>query len=454
MRRHVVLGGIGAALGVGILMIPITAGADPSPGDSAGLNTAPLTPAVPGKSIQSIPIPNQFTPNDVSSPLDQFKYGLQQDFPDVFGGLTLDSSGHYVVEEVGSNAAFESAAQQRFDAIPGAMHVSVAASSLRLSFVSVGHSLVQLDATRQHIADQLPTSLLHTSVWGVGIDEANNRVLINSTANSASGGVSDQPSDSTEQSLAATYGASSLEFKSGGQPTSTANRYADSPPWNGGDQLLLPTLYGTNGCTSGPGVHVTSSGGHALLTAGHCTWIGGTNFVGNIDAYNTWSGGPVYNSSTLVGTVALSSIGGNSTPWLDIALIPTASSNITWTALYNRTYMTGWATPPVGGSVCSEGSYGLEICGTIIATNQTVTVLGSELPGGYEVVEGLDEMNQPIHPGDSGATVWENSVFGPLVTGTNVSSGSTSFSEDIDTSLYIYSQYYGSSVVVNTVSNP
>lgn len=456
MRRSALFATVGVFMGTGVLVLPLAASADPSPGDSPGFNTSPLSPASPGESIQSIGVPPTLTPADVSSPLDKFRYGLQQDFPDIFGGLTTDSNGRYVVEEVGSNASFESEAQQRFDAVPNAMQVTVAPAALQLSFKSVASTLNQLDATKEKVAGQLST-LLQNGVWGVGIDEANNRVLVESTAPSSSQSshdISAIPRNAIEQSLANTYGGNSLEFRYAEQPATTANRYADTPPWNGGDQLVLPTVFGKSGCTSGPGVHVTSSGGHAVLTAGHCSWAAGINFVGNITAYNTYYPTPVYNSSTTVGLIAISSTGGPTTHWFDTALIPAASSNITWSGFFNRTTFTGNATPPVGGTICSEGSFGLEICGSVIATNVSIVVTAGELAGGSEIVDGLDEMNQPIVSGDSGGTVWENSIFGPLATGTNVASGSDSYSEDLAPILYLYSAYYGSAVVVNTVSNP
>ena len=155
-----------------------------------------------------------------------------------------------------------------------------------------------------------------SSITGVGIDELNNRVLVNATApyarqptNSVG---SPAPSDAVQQSLVNTYGDSILEFRSGPMPSATADRYSDSPPWNGGDQIILPTVYGINGCTSGPGAHF-SNGVHVLLTAGHCAYRGGVNFVGNITAYN---------GGNTVGLVANDMIGTTNptSPWLDTAM--------------------------------------------------------------------------------------------------------------------------------------
>jgi hypothetical protein len=103
-----------------------------------------------------------------------------------------------------------------------------------------------------------------------------------------------------------------------------------------------------------------------------------------------------------------------------------------------------------------EGAVGGERCGTVVATDLSgIEATGSELPSGVEYInDEIDTGNGDI-PGDSGGTEYENSIFGPLVTGTNVSQNGTDvFGEDIDALLYAYSAYYGSAVVVNTVSNP
>lgn len=121
--------------------------------------------------------------------------------------------------------------------------------------------------------------------------------------------------------------------------------------------------------------------------------------------------------------------------------------------------MYGGATPPGGGYVCEEGAFGGERCGSVQATDISPPALVSEplVPSGREYCKYMDEINTGNGDigGDSGATEWETSIFGNLVTGTNVSASSTSvFGEDIQALLYVYSVYYGSALVVNTPSNP
>ena len=67
---------------------------------------------------------------------------------------------------------------------------------------------------------------------------------------------------------------------------------------------------------------------------------------------------------------------------------------------------------------------------------------------------------KPIPIAKSGANhhiLADKSVYGPLVTGTNVGTDSynnLTWGVDIDNLLYLYSVYYGNTVIVNSVSNP
>lgn len=184
--------------------------------------------------------------------------------------------------------------------------------------------------------------------------------------------------------------------------------------------------------------------------AGHCSWSGGSQVVNN----------PFYNNGTEVGPMVIAIIGGfsPSTASLDTGLIATSSSDIIWTGDETRTTIFGNATPPGGGRVCSEGVVGLERCGNIVGTNLgPLRFTGSEFPGGAQYLNNVDEFNtgNGILLGDSGGPEYEKSIFGPLITGVNIGTGSPyGFGEDIQALLYVYSAYYDSAVVVNTPSNP
>lgn len=216
-------------------------------------------------SLNSIQVPNQPSESQAAGPLNQFYYGLWQDFPSTFGGLVVNPNGSYTVLETGADPVFESAAQSRFDTIPTQLGVSVAANLLQLSFRQVPFSRSQLQSTRDAIVGQISSKQLAPTIVAAGIDELNDRVIVLDTEPEMSvplGSVTPTASTASQEDLAASYDPSMLEFQHSGAITTTS-RDADSPPWNGGD--LNTSSIST--CTSGPGVHITG-GGHALLSRG------------------------------------------------------------------------------------------------------------------------------------------------------------------------------------------
>jgi len=393
----------------------------------------------------SIQVPTTFAPGDVTSPLDRAVATLEQEFPDTYGGLSEDAAGHFVVSEVGSDPVLEARAHQLFDAIPSQFGVAVAGADQVLTFSIVDRSLAQLLELKANVL-QLATSDVSLHINSVGLDELHNRVLVGTgTTDTTTSTISTQALDAAGQRLVADFGDGSMEFQQAPPTQLQANRYVDSAPFNAGDQLTMPTVFGNIGCTAGPGVHF-STGWHLVLTAGHCSFNAGTNFAGNLNAYN---------GSTLMGPFIASSVGSPTSTWYDTGLISASSSNVSWTATATRTYITGSATAVAGANACSEGSYGGERCAQIISTNETHLVTDPNLPGGGEMVGGLTRLGVPTLPGDSGGIVVENSIYGPLAVGTNVSTGSSaSFSEDLTTALYLWSQAYGMPLAVNTVANP
>ncbi|MEI8050275.1 MAG: hypothetical protein WCI12_02425 [Actinomycetes bacterium] len=393
----------------------------------------------------TIAVPVTFAPGDVSSPIDKAVATLEAEFPADFGGLSADTSGRFSVAEVEVNPDLEVRAQTLFDAIPAQLGVEADPVDLRLNFIQVRSSVADLLALKASVLE-LAKANAELHINGVGIDQLHNRVLVaTGTAMATTTAVSSSPLDATDQELVTSFGSSSLEFQQAPPATLSASRYADSAPFNAGDQLTMPTVYGNIGCTSGPGVHF-SSGWHLILTAGHCSWAAGTNFSGNLTAYN---------GSTIMGPFIASSTGTSTSTWYDTGLISASSSNITWAGAATRIALTGWATAVAGASACSEGSYGGERCAQVISTNETKLFADANLPGGGEWVGGLTRLGIPTVAGDSGGIVVENSIYGPLAVGTNVGTGaSSSWSEDITVSLYLWSQAYGTALVVNTVLNP
>jgi hypothetical protein len=442
-----------AAISSGVFASAVSA--DPSSGDSAGLNSGKWVPAHPGASLSDIVAPTVFKPSQVSSPLDKFYYGLLAEFPNSFGGETVNSNGSYNVLEVDSNPTFESTAQSEFDALPAQFGVAVAPSLLILTFKPVTNTLQSLYANRQKISDSMVAGHLNPGVNGVGIDEGANRILVESFVQPAGAKANPVPSpspvNSTQASLVSEYGPSILEFSTVDPPHTTANRYADLPPWNGGDQIVSPADY----CTTGPGIHNASSGVHAILTAGHCAYEAGvyTNY------FNTVYYAPNFTLGDDVGIESSWVVGGTTvgSANLDFGNIvaPGGSSDITWTGSATRTYITGWFKPASGNEVCEEGSVGGEQCNNIGGTDLTIGPL--QMGNTIEYVKNMIQVDNGLAGGDSGGTTWCPTIFGPLVVGINTgadNSGPISWQEEIEPILYVDSLYYGASVVVNTVSSP
>ena len=135
------------------------------------------------------------------------------------------------------------------------------------------------------------------------------------------------------------------------------------------------------------GFSTTSGGTDYVITAGHCTAIGGT-----------WSG----SDAAPIGPVARTSYPGD-----DYGLVRVDSPSWAVSPLVasggGRISVTGADEAPVGASVCSAGSTSGFICGTVQAKNQTVNY------GNGDVIFGLTRTDICSQFGDSG---------GPLLAGT------------------------------------
>lgn len=213
--------------------------------------------------------------------------------------------------------------------------------------------------------------------------------------------------------------------------TLEADRWNDSPPWNGGDQIVTE---GSNpgACTTGFGVH-DGNGNHYVTTAGHC----GVHFW-----WNTWIGFPIRDGSTIVGATSGSVWNGVYFGYrVDTQkIITTGSSNVVWTGSATRKYIGAPLDVAQGDPTCIEGSFTLTHCGTVFATDF-----------GENGTEYLVDVNDAATTfGDSGAPSWRNSGFGPLAQGTHV--GSLSNGMKVELSIYIVMFFNG--VSLNTPFDP
>lgn len=135
------------------------------------------------------------------------------------------------------------------------------------------------------------------------------------------------------------------------------------------------------------GYSVVSGSTRYVLTAGHCTQLGGT-----------WYGA----DGTPIGPVARSSF-----PEDDFGLIEVTSPSYRQTSVVNTSggplAITGTAPSPVGSSVCRSGATTGYRCGTIEAVNETVNY------GRGEVVNGMTRTDICAEPGDSGGPYFSGS---------------------------------------------
>lgn len=155
---------------------------------------------------------------------------------------------------------------------------------------------------------------------------------------------------------------------------------APQPYWNiiGGQAITT-----SSGSRCSAGFNARSGSARYVITAGHCTDLGGT-----------WSG-----SGGTIGTVA-----GSSFPTNDYGVIRVTSSSAASTALVDRyssgsdVTVTGAATASNGMAVCRSGSTTGWHCGSVTGTNQTVCYAQGCI---YQMIR----TNVCAEPGDSGGSL-------------------------------------------------
>lgn len=153
----------------------------------------------------------------------------------------------------------------------------------------------------------------------------------------------------------------------------------------------------TPGAQCSVGFNVTSGSVRYILTAGHCTELGGT-----------WSGldatpiGPVVRSSFPEDDFGLIEV--TSPSWRQTSGVVTPDGPVA---------ITGVGQAPVGASVCRSGATTGYQCGTVEAVDQTVNY------GRGDVVNGLTRTGICAEPGDSGGPYFNGSqALGTLSGGT------------------------------------
>jgi hypothetical protein len=364
--------------------------------------SAPLPP-VPPSPLQQAALNNLIA-------VTQLRAALLSRFPSSFGGFYDNGDNSFTVLTVGDPSAIESFVGSYLGSLSGPVpKVNFAAGTQTLQSLQNAATGIASD-TASWEAQGIP-------VIGAGVDDTRNAVLV-----ALSGPL---PSGTSLATIAAKYNVAPGALISTVMPhVVPLDRNSDTAPWNAGDQIVNTA---GDGCTTGFGIHTSSA--HYILSAGHC---------GSYKWYNTNYYAPVYNNP--IGTTAVAS----STP-LDVQSIntPGGSSDLFWKQTSTREYVSGNVGPTSGSSVCDEGSFGFESCGTITGVN--VTLYGVE---DIFIVQGAN----PVHGDSGGPIVWPTG-FGYLAQGTidldaTNGSGPAVGGENIEAELYVLG------AAVNTPSNP
>ncbi|HWC42774.1 MAG TPA: S1 family peptidase [Actinomycetota bacterium] len=177
-------------------------------------------------------------------------------------------------------------------------------------------------------------------------------------------------------------------------------------------------LHSGSRCSAGFNTR-SGSGRNYVLTAGHCTNLGGT--------WTTLSG-------QTIGPVAASSFPGND--FGAIRISNPAALDPRGGVLYNGAFrdITGASRVPVGSSACKTGSTTGTTCGTVQAYNVTVRYAEG-------TVSGLTRTNICTQPGDSGGAMFAGSQAQGITSGGTVGgcgAGFQSFFQPADEALSVY----------------
>lgn len=327
---------------------------------------------------------------------------LASSFPEGFGGVYHDKDGSIVVKLTGSPEAASvrtkaQSAQERVERTNGA--------AARIRFEPAAYPFRELARVQGELSAELPDDgpLRRAGASGVGLDSRDGSVVVFASAQSADA----VKSDLAGRGLPVQY---RVEVSATEGSRKIAGRYADSPPYNGGNNI--GTYYGGQfheWCTSGFGMH--NATGHYLLTAGHCGSVSGSHW------YNTNFGNP--QPDRYVGQTAyvVYQQGG-----ADTQIIHASSSPLVWKGPFDgtRVSISGAYDAVTGAPACSEGAtlaaFGGENCTLVGVTNATFCY-----PVDGVCTSGLFSLEAvPFQPmtGDSGCPVIMPSSYGYFALGT------------------------------------
>jgi hypothetical protein len=345
---------------------------------------------------------------------------LRERYPATFAGLVNDGGDALTIYETRPGDDLHDWVQKRFDDAARAAGVD-AKLVPEVTYATATATLDELFELKARVmADTDDLAKDGVEVGSVGLRDSENRALI---------GV-DSDVDRAQAVLDARYGKDHQRAFAW-EMTEESDRWNDSSPWNGGDQIVSDGG-DPHGCTTGFGVH-DGNGNRYVTSAGHCH----AHFW-----WNTWIGFPVRNNSTLLGVTSGTVYDGiYSGHDIDTQkIVTTGSSRIVWTGSSTRKYIAAALGTAEGDPTCIEGSYSLTACGGVFGTD-----FGA---GDTQYVVGISSGTTVA--GDSGAPSWRESPFGPLAQGTHlgVLSGGLRVEQSINYVVFF------NGVSLNTLADP
>jgi hypothetical protein len=300
---------------------------------------------------------------------------LNQSAADLSGSLsqTLAGDSTFAGAEITAGGVQLNVAGVADSAMAAAVGVAGAAPITTRHVANSMAALLSVQAGIEAVSSSLAAQGIDLS--SVGIDVDANKVRVGLSPYTADGAAV----------IVAEFGSGLVVVDSTTENVAAADRFADSPPWFGGDELRNTVTGGT--CSSWFPVY-SGSTSYALL-AGHC---GSAKFT---------------NDGHTVGTV-------NKSHWVtlgttDVERIPVSTNGgDVWTdGLSSRTVKNMMAsTMVVGTLLCTDGYYDLEVCNVkITEVDVSVTYGGKTLT---QQVKGQQTAGkEAFHEGDSGGPVYQ-----------------------------------------------
>jgi hypothetical protein len=264
---------------------------------------------------------------------------------DDFGGVTVDPRTHTLFVYRVRSRLTAASAESVLGQIQNTALVNDGSAKLwRVSYTNVANSLAKLQSIQASITTRMP--------WAQDAKPFLADWYVDYAANVVAVGVT-----SISPRLASDVSAFGGLVRLSIQPRpSPADRFTDSPPWWGGDQIHNS---GGTYCTAGFAVQQRSNGHWGMLTAGHCFSNSTT----------------VYQSGSVMGTETWRVYGG----WnYDAAFVDTNSNGgsgpYVWTCSNCYHGVDGWGGDFVGNTVCTDGAVNEQNCtAQITATNICVS---------------------------------------------------------------------------------